>query len=105
MVLRNRKFTTIIAAAALAFAAVSSAFADATVKFTYPSDVPENKVEITVYKGMPTSSSSAARQLAALEQVEKADAGYVFDTAGTYCYLVSGDKFYTVCKLFNITED
>lgn len=105
MVLRNRKFTTIIAAAALAFAAVSSAFADATVKFTYPSDVPENKVEITVYKGMPTSSSSAARQLAALEQVEKADAGYVFDAAGTYSYLVSGDKFYTVCKLFNITED
>jgi len=88
------------------FAFPSSAFAIAKVTIVSSNDVVMSDVQIDVYKGFPTSSSITESALNRLAKITPStDGSYEISEKGTYCYYVRGKGYYSVCKLFNVTEE
>ncbi|MCR5825307.1 MAG: hypothetical protein K6G54_01945, partial [Oscillospiraceae bacterium] len=71
-------------------------------------------VTVEVYKGMPTSSSIVVETLVSRgtlksigEVAMKGNTAMTFmpEEAGIYCYYVYGEGYYTILKLFNVSEE
>lgn len=83
-----------------------------TLTFEYPKDVVSKDVKIVVYDTIPQSSwgmtydDEGTLTIGNAQPIESSgDGEYQLTKAGTYCYYVHGDDYYSVCKLFNVTED
>ena len=91
-------------------AAKEAVVADPVVlTLTYPENIVASEVTVNVYKGYPTTSSRTLTQMVEqgmLEPVDVNDNGtFTLSGAGTYSYHISGDGYYNILKLFNVTED
>ena len=90
----------------------ASAFASAKVKIKVPEYISANALTISVHKTFPTNSSitesvteAGGSWFSAANTVTKEpDDSWIFDRAGTYCYYVRGTHYYSLVKLFNVTE-
>lgn len=87
------------------------AFADgssAKLEFTYPQSIVPEDVTVELYQGFPTSGSATLakmvedKQLTAVEP--QPDGSYTITQPGTYSYHISGDGYYNILKLFNLTQ-
>ncbi|MCD7769812.1 MAG: M14 family metallocarboxypeptidase [Oscillospiraceae bacterium] len=79
----------------------------ASLVFTYPDGIDEDEVTIELYAGFPTSSSKTLDVMiedGELSLIPEED-GYTITEAGTYSYHISGDGYYNILKIFNITEE
>lgn len=80
----------------------------AELQFAYPEGIAEDEVTIELYKGFPSSSSATLDKMISdglLTEIEaNADGSYTITQAGTYSYHISGEGYYNILKLFNITE-
>ena len=83
-----------------------------TVTFVYPEGIKDSETTVELYKGFPTSSSSTLetmiknKQLVAIAPAEEGnDSVYVITEPGTYSYHISGEGYYNILKLVNITEE
>ncbi|MCD8087701.1 MAG: M14 family metallocarboxypeptidase [Oscillospiraceae bacterium] len=79
----------------------------ASLVFTYPEGIEEDEVTIELYAGFPTSSSKTLDVMiedGELTLIPEED-GYTITEAGTYSYHISGDGYYNILKIFNITEE
>ncbi|MCD8115557.1 MAG: M14 family metallocarboxypeptidase [Oscillospiraceae bacterium] len=79
----------------------------ASLVFTYPEGIEEDEVTIELYAGFPTSSSKTLDVMiedGELTLIPEED-GYTVTEAGTYSYHISGDGYYNILKIFNITEE
>ncbi len=95
-----------------------------TLQFVYPEDVPQDEVNLSVFKGVPIwyQKNSAATvedvpevltnptnpSYPALEELTPAENGtYIVDSTGGYCYFVRGkepSQYYNIIKLFVVSE-
>lgn len=107
----SRKLTSWLLTVSLVMSLmITTAFAaeSAKLQFTYPDGIVEEEVTIELYKGFPTSSSSTLEKMISNGQLTEikanADGDYTITEAGTYSYHISGDGYYNILKLFNITE-
>ena len=117
-----KKATSRVLSLVLAFTmvlslAVTTTFAKTgALIITLPEDTygVDPEITISIYKGLPTSSSIVVENL--VKNGTLKDAGAVVksgntavavmpDEAGTYCYYVRGEGYYTILKLFNVTEE
>ena len=100
-----RSTALLLALAALAFVLPAPADADVKLTFTAPSGVTLGDLSLDVYKGYPTSSSITEATLNSLEKVERmADGSYAITEGGTYCYYVRGSGYYSICKIFVVSD-
>lgn len=79
-----------------------------TLVMTYPDDIAKNDVSIELYKGFPTSSSSTLEKMVEsgqLVEIEGVDDVFEITEPGTYSYHISGEGYYNILKLFNVTEE
>lgn len=94
-----------------------------SLRFSYPADVPEDAVELSVFKGIPMwyqkygakqiedipealTNATDYPNLTALQPA--ADGSYGIAEAGGYCYFVRGKepgRFYNIIKLFLISQE
>ena len=79
-----------------------------TLVMTYPDDIAKNDVSIELYKGFPTSSSSTLEKMiesGQLVEIEGVDDVFAITEPGTYSYHISGEGYYNILKLFQVTEE
>ncbi|MEY8402641.1 LysM peptidoglycan-binding domain-containing protein [Oscillospiraceae bacterium 44-34] len=95
-------------AASLLTIPASAADKSAQLKFTYPETIVQEDVTVELYQGFPTSSSAALEKmvedqiLTAIQPQE--DGTFAITQPGTYSYHISGDGYYNILKLFNVTQ-
>ena len=86
----------------------SAAEEGAQLKFTYPETIVQEEVTVELYQGFPTSGSATLSKMIEdklLTAVEpQSDGSYIITQPGTYSYHISGDGYYNILKLFNVTE-
>lgn len=86
----------------------SAAEESAQLKFTYPETIVQEEVTVELYQGFPTSGSATLSKMIEdklLTAVEpQSDGSYIITQPGTYSYHISGDGYYNILKLFNVTE-
>lgn len=99
--IRSSLFITLLAAAIPA-----TALADAKLELAPPAGVPASALTVTVHKGIPASSSITDAIMArdTVKVIAETDGSYKITKAGTYCYYLKATDYYSVCKLFNVTD-
>ena len=77
--------------------------------FTYPDGIVQNEVTVELYSGFPTSASSTLDTMISRgylqEILPNEDGSYTINKAGTYSYHISGDGYYNILKIFNVTDE
>lgn len=77
--------------------------------FTYPDGIVQNEVTVELYSGFPTSASSTLDTMISRgylqEILPNEDGSYTINKAGTYSYHISGDDYYNILKIFNVTDE
>ena len=81
----------------------------ALLDFTYPGAIDPEKVTVELYKGFPTSASRSLADMIDRGELEElvpnfTDGVYTITEPGTYSYHISGEGYYNILKLFNVTE-
>src|SRR5699024_2522881 len=81
----------------------------ATMSFTYPEGLTAKEVKVDLYSGIPTSASSTLDTMINNGQLTEIraneDGSYNIYKAGTYSYHISGDGYYNILKIFNVTDE
>lgn len=81
----------------------------ATLSFTYPEGITAKEVKVDLYSGFPTSASSTLDTMINNGQLTEIraneDGSYNIYKAGTYSYHISGDGYYNILKIFNVTDE
>lgn len=81
----------------------------ATLSFTYPEGITAKEVKVDLYSGFPTSASSTLDAMINNGQLTEIraneDGSYNIYKAGTYSYHISGDGYYNILKIFNVTDE
>lgn len=81
----------------------------ATLSFTYPEGIAADDVTVDLYSGFPTSASSTLDTMINNGQLTEIraneDGSYNIYKAGTYSYHISGDGYYNILKIFNVTDE
>ena len=77
--------------------------------FTYPESIVAEDVQVDLYKGYPTSASKSLEAMISNGELKAikadADGNFTVTEPGTYSYHISGDGYYNILKLFNITQE
>ena len=81
----------------------------ALLDFTYPEAIDPEEVTVELYKGFPTSASRSLADMIDRGELEElvpnfTDGVYTITEPGTYSYHISGEGYYNILKLFNVTE-
>ena len=79
------------------------------VTFTYPKDIDPEKTELELYAGFPTSSSRTLEEMISRGELKEikanADGSYTAAEPGVYSYHISGNGYYNILKIVNITQN
>ena len=79
------------------------------VTFTYPKDIDPEKTELEFYAGFPTSSSRTLEEMISRGELKEikanADGSYTAAEPGVYSYHISGNGYYNILKIVNITQN
>ena len=81
----------------------------ALLDFTYPEAIDPEEVTVELYKGFPTSASQSLEQMISRGSLTElvpnyGDGTYTITEPGTYAYHISGEGYYNILKLVNVTE-
>lgn len=81
----------------------------AVLEFIYPEGVSRKEIDLTLYYGYPTRQRYSVRDLIEKELIQeippREDGKFLIEQQGMYCYRLLGEGFYSVVKLFHVTED
>ena len=77
--------------------------------FTYPEDIDPFTTSVELYQGFPTSSSRTLEDMISRGELTEVKADmegqYTVTEPGVYSYHISGDGYYNILKIVNITQD
>ncbi len=81
----------------------------AVLEFVLPNGVSEKEVTLTLFYGYPTRQRYSIKDLIEKELIHEIlpqdDGKYIIDKHGMYCYRLVGEGFYSIVKLFHVTEE
>ena len=81
----------------------------AVLEFVFPQGVSREDIDLTLFCGYPTRQRYSVRDLIEKglirEVAPREDGKYLIEKHGMYCYRLIGEGFYTVVKLFHVTEE
>ena len=82
---------------------------NAVLEFLFPKGVSKTDVKLTLYSGYPTRQRYSIRDLLEKELIREIapqeDGKFLLEKHGMYCYKLEGEGFYTIVKLFHVTEE
>ena len=81
----------------------------AVIEFIFPQGVSREDTVLTLFYGYPTRQRYSIRDLIEKELIfeiaPQEDGKYLIEKQGVYCYKLAGEGFYSVVKLFHVTEE
>lgn len=88
---------------------VLHANAQGNVTFTYPKDIDPEETNLELYSGFPASSSRTLEDMISRGELKEikanADGSYTVTEPGVYSYHISGEGYYNILKIVNITQN